>query len=64
VAKPPAALLRCADEPVAPDLPGRGLQDQRDMLMLDYVLALRSAWGDCSSKVAGVRAWVDQIGGN
>lgn len=59
--KPPVALLTCADEPLAPDLPPRGMQDQRDMLMLDYVLALRSAWGDCSSKVAGVRAWADEM---
>ena len=55
--KPPADLLICADEPVAPDLPGREEQDRRDRMTLDYVLALRSAWGDCASKVAGVRAW-------
>lgn len=61
VAKPPVALLTCAGEPVAPDLPGRDHQSARDMMMLDYVLALRSAWGDCSSKVAGVRAWVGEL---
>lgn len=58
LAKPPADLLRCADEPVAPALPGREEQAKRDAMTLDYVLALRSAWGDCFAKVAGVRAWV------
>lgn len=61
LAKPPADLLGCADEPVAPSLPGRDEQARRDALTLDYVLALRSAWGDCRAKVAGVRAWVDAI---
>lgn len=61
IAKPPADLLTCADEPVAPSLPGRDEQARRDALTLDYVLALRSAWGDCSSKVAGVRAWADAL---
>lgn len=59
--KPPAALLTCADEPVAPELPGRDEQARRDALTLDYVLALRSAWGDCSAKVAGVRAWAEAL---
>lgn len=61
LAKPPADLLQCADEPVAPALPGREEQARRDAMTLDYVLALRSAWGDCSAKVAGVRAWADQV---
>jgi hypothetical protein len=37
------------------------MQDQRDLMMLDYVLSLRSAWGDCSSKVAGIKAWADEL---
>lgn len=61
IANPPADLLRCADEPVAPDLPGREEQAKRDALTLDYILALRSAWGDCFAKVAGVRAWADRV---
>lgn len=61
IAKPPVALLSCQDEPTAPDLPGRDQQDARDRLTLEYLLSLRSAWGDCSSKVAGVKAWADGI---
>ena len=61
VAKPPVALLECRDEPVAPDLPGRDQQDARDQMTLDYLLNLRSAWGDCSSKVSGVKAWADSL---
>lgn len=55
--KPPADLLACADEPVAPDLPARDQQDARDRMVLDYVLALRGAWGDCRAKVDGLNAW-------
>ena len=61
IAKPPADLLVCADEPVAPDLPGRDEQARRDVMTLDYILALRSAWGDCFAKVAGVRAWAEKL---
>lgn len=61
IAKPPADLLVCADEPVAPDLPGRDEQARRDVMTLDYILALRSAWGDCFAKVAGVRAWANKL---
>jgi len=61
VAKPPVALLQCAGEPVAPDLPPRTFQDQRDLLMLDFVLAWRSAWGDCKAKLAGVEAWANEM---
>ena len=63
IAPLPVELTRCADEPVAPDLPAReGLnldlvQAERDRLTLDYILSLRSAWGDCKAKVDGVRAW-------
>lgn len=61
IAKPPAHLLTCKDEPVAPELPGMDEQAKRDALTLDYILSLRSAWGDCSAKVAGVRAWADSL---
>ncbi|WP_420874037.1 Rz1-like lysis system protein LysC [Novosphingobium olei] len=57
--KPPADLLVCADEPQAPDLPGRDQQAQRDALTLNYVLSLRDAWGDCRAKVDGLRAWTE-----
>lgn len=68
--KPPAALTECAGEPVAPDLApvdwstvatARPSQQARDLAMLGYVLALRSAWGDCSADVAGVKAWSDGL---
>jgi len=61
IAKPPLALLSCADEPVAPDLPPRTFQDQRDLMMLDYVLSWRTAWGDCSAKLVGVKAWSEAV---
>ncbi len=61
IAKPPADLLVCSNEPVAPDLPGRDEQARRDAMTLDYILALRSAWGDCFAKVAGVRAWAEKL---
>lgn len=65
---PPAELAVCADEPVAPDLPpvdwssvetARPVQRARDTALLDYVLALRSAWGDCRADVDGLAAWRD-----
>lgn len=59
--KPPADLLTCAAEPQAPDLPGRDAQEERDRLTLDYLLSLRSAWGDCHSKVDGLRAWSSNL---
>ena len=61
IAKPPVALLSCQDEPLAPDLPARDQQAARDRMTLEYLLSLRSAWGDCSAKVAGVKAWADSI---
>lgn len=61
IVRPPAHLTRCADEPLAPDLPGRDQQSERDRLMLDYVLGLRSAWGDCRAKVDGLRAWSETL---
>lgn len=59
---PPVDLTRCADEPIAPDLPGRDAQDARDRLTLDYLLAMRSAWGDCRAKVDGLREWRETAG--
>ena len=61
VVRPPVALTECADEPGAPALPGREQQVERDRLTLDYILGLRSAYGDCKSKVAGVKAWSDSL---
>ena len=70
IVKPPMALTACADEPLAPDLPpadwssvgaARTVQAQRDETTLAYILALRSAWGDCAAKVAGVKAWSERL---
>lgn len=61
IVKPPAELTRCADEPLAPDLPGRDRQAERDTLTLGYILNLRSAWGDCRAKVDGLRAWSEGL---
>lgn len=33
----------------------------RDKATLDYILAGRSAWGDCRAKVNGVRAWSQRV---
>lgn len=57
IVKPPAHLTTCADEPEAPIIPGQELQAERDRMVLEYILGLRSAWGDCAAKVAGIRAW-------
>lgn len=59
---PPASLATCAGEPQAPALPGREKQAERDALTLDYILGLRSAWGDCKSKVDGLAAWRERAG--
>jgi hypothetical protein len=61
IVKPPVHLTECADEPQAPSLPGREQQVERDRLTLDYILGLRSAWGDCRSKVEGLKAWSDSL---
>lgn len=61
IIKPPVALTECADEPQAPDLPPREQQAERDRLTLDYIFGLRSAWGDCRSKVDGIRAWSEAL---
>ena len=62
-ALPPAELLSCAGEPIAPALPGRDKQEERDALTLAYVLAMRAAWGDCAAKVHGVAAWAGGMTG-
>jgi hypothetical protein len=54
---PPIELTTCAAEPLAPDLPGREFQTERDELTFEYVLAIRAAWGDCAAKVDGLRTW-------
>lgn len=59
---PPADLAECADEPRAPSLPGKDQQVERDALTLSYILALRSAWGDCRSKVDGLAKWRETVG--
>lgn len=53
---PPMELTECADEPLAPAIGGLP-QPERDRLTLDYILGLRSAWGDCKARVDGLRAW-------
>lgn len=57
--KPPAELLTCAGEPVAPEIGVPGVE--RDRIVLTYLLAMRAAYGDCASKVAGVKAWSDAL---
>lgn len=57
--KPPPALLTCSAEPVAPELPPPGIE--RDQIVLAYLLAMRAAYGDCSSKVQGIKAWADAL---
>jgi hypothetical protein len=57
--KPPASLLTCSGEPLAPILPPPGIE--RDRIVTDWLLAMRGAWGDCSSKLAGVRSWADAL---
>lgn len=59
IAAPPPALLVCADEPPAPDLPGRDQQFLRDVVMTEYILGLRGAWGSCHAAVAGIRTWAE-----
>lgn len=61
---PPAELAVCKDEPEPPALPARdgspATDMARDLAMLDYVLGLRSAWGDCRAKVGGLATWRDE----
>ena len=67
---PPVELTTCAAEPQAPDLPpvdwssvetAQPIQRARDIAMLSYVLAWRTAHGDCAAKVAGVKAWAEGV---
>ena len=62
---PPAELAVCADEPNAPDLPPLSAENQRirDEMVLEYILDLRSAYGDCAAKVMGLKVWRDTAGG-
>ena len=57
--KPPAELLTCSAEPAAPEIGAPGIE--RDRIVLAYLLAMRAAYGDCSAKVAGVKAWADAL---
>jgi hypothetical protein len=66
IVAPPVELTTCAEEPEAPSLPpvdwssvetARPVQRARDIAMLNYVLAWRTAHGDCAAKVAGLREW-------
>ena len=65
ITKPPADLQTCAAEPAAPNLPERDGTDetqiQRDRMVLEYILSLRSAYGDCLAKVVGIKAWSDGL---
>jgi len=58
---PPAELATCADMPSSPNIPARDgtseIERFRDQLTLDYILALRSAYGSCRGKVDGYAAW-------
>ena len=62
---PPIELTTCADIPESPNIPARdGLPETervRDQLTLDYILNLRTAYGDCKGKVDGLAAWVDAV---
>lgn len=59
IVAPPAELATCALMPPAPDLPVQTpeTQRERDLMTLNYILALRTAYADCASKVAGLAAW-------
>lgn len=57
--KPPVTLLTCSAEPVAPELPAPGIE--RDRVVLAYLLAMRAVYGDCASKVAGVKRWSEAL---
>lgn len=71
VLTPPAELAHCAEEPVSPSLAAidwtsvataQPIQRARDAAMLAYVLALRTAGGDCRSRVEGLADWIDVAG--
>ena len=39
----------------------RAITGKRDGATLSYVLAMRAAYGDCASKVAGVKTWAETL---
>lgn len=60
----PPDLLTCADAPRAPNLPpavDKAAQLARDKMTLDFILALRSAHGDCKSKVQAIREYDERL---
>lgn len=70
--KPPANLLDCAEEATPPDLAPvpwslgnlteiQRVQAERDRQTFEYILADRSAGGDCRGKLRGVKTWVDAL---
>lgn len=63
--RPPAELMECAGEPLAPNLPPRDgtetTQAIRDQMTLAYALAMRAAYGDCKADVVGTKAWSDAL---
>lgn len=65
IATPPIELLTCDAMPSAPALPALDgmaeTQRARDVMMLGYVLALRSAYGSCAGNLAGVKAWAEVV---
>lgn len=72
IAPLPAELTACAEEPEPPALPMRDgasglqldlIQQERDRLTFEYIIGLRSAWGDCKAKVNGAAAWNRRVGG-
>lgn len=59
---PPAELATCAAEPGAPSLPPLDQRAERDRLVLEYLLALRAAGGDCRSRVNALATWMKEAG--
>ena len=70
--KPPADLLHCAGEATPPDLAPvpwslgnlteiQRVQAERDRQTFEYILAERSAGGDCRGKLKGVKAWAQSL---
>jgi hypothetical protein len=63
VVLPPAELATCAAMPTAPSLPVQSpeTQRERDILILGYILALRTAHADCFAKVSGLARWRESV---
>ena len=59
---PPVSLTECAAAPIAPELPGRDQQDERDRLTGEYILGWVRAHGDCKAKVNGLKTWRETAG--